>query len=789
MVIRALDRKLLRDLRRIWAQSLAIALVLGCGVMVLVLAHSSERALTQTRDAYYERNRFADVFASATRAPQSLTAEIAKIEGVASVESRISFPVVLDLPGMAEPAMARVLSLPAAGDPVLNIPLLRSGRMPDPLRRDEVVLSENFAAANALRPGDPLRAILNGTLQDLTVTGTVLSPEFIYLIGPGTMMPDDRRYGLIWMGQDAAAAAQDLVGAFNEVSLQLTRNASPSAAIAALDRLLAPYGGTGAYGRDRQTSHSFLQSELDQLAAMAVILPPIFLIVSAFLVNMVLARLIALERPQIGLLKAIGYTNREITAHYLKMSIGIGIGGVLAGWGSGIWFGGKITALYADFYRFPFLIYTPGVQAFALSGALGIATVLAGAARSAMASARLSPAIAMSPPAAPMFRRGWVDAAGRTLHLRQTTMMILRSLTRWPGRAAVTMFGVAASVSVLIAAFFTFDAMNQMVDEVFYQTNRQHLTLQLNSNRPLAAVQSALALPGVLAAEGAYGLPVRLSHGAKSQLVGMEALAPGATLMRLIDTQGRALAPAPQGLTLPEGLAETLGVIPGQRVTVEFLVPPRETHDITVTALVRQSLGQTAYMAEPALFALLRQSPQINRVNLLVDDAALPALYAAVKHAPAISGAMLWTDVRRQFDDTMQENLMRTVLIYSVLGVLITVGVVYNAARIQLSERSHELASLRVLGFTRAEVGYVLVGELMLLTLAAIPLGCVAGYGFAALVTSGFSTDMIRIPLVVTRQTYGLASAIVLGAALASALVVRRRLDRVDIVTALKRRE
>lgn len=787
--MRALDRKLLRDLRRIWAQTLAIALVLGCGIMVLVLAQGAERALTETRDAYYERNRFADVFASATRAPQTLAGEIAQIEGVALVETRISFAVVLDLPGMVEPAMGRVLSLPATGAPVLNIPLLRAGRWPDPLHPDEVALSESFAQANGLHPNDSLRAVLNGKMRTLTVTGLMLSPEFIYLIGPGTMMPDDLHYGLIWMGQDAAAAANDLAGAFNEVSLQLTRNAAPDSVIAALDLLLAPYGGTGAYARDRQTSHAFLQSELDQLAAMAFILPPVFLIVSAFLVNMVLGRLIALERTQIGLLKAVGYTRAEIAGHYLKMSIGIGIIGVLLGWGAGVWLGQGMTAIYARFYRFPYLIYAPGSGAFVVSGLLGIATVLLGALRSVRASVRLSPAVAMAPPAPPMFRRGWVDVLGRGLRLRQTTMMILRSISRWPGRAAVTLFGVAASVAVLIASFFSFDAMAQMVDEVFTQTNRQHVTLQLVGSRPLSAVQAGYALPGVLSVEGAYGLPVRLSHGPKSRLVGMEALAEGAALVRLLDADGHVVVPPGEGLTLPEGLAETLGVGPGDFVSMALLVPPRETYDVPVTAVIRQSLGQTSYISDPALFALLRQAPQVNRLDLLVDEAQLPALYAAVKQAPAVSGVMLWRDVRRQFDATMNENLLRMTLIYSALGVLITVGVVYNAARIQLSERAHELASLRVLGFSRAEVGYVLVGELMLLTLVAVPLGWLAGTGFAALVTQGFSTDMIRIPLVITKATYALASVIVIAAALGSALLVRRRLDRVDIATALKQRE
>jgi putative ABC transport system permease protein len=789
VVIRALDRKLLRDLRRIWAQTLAIGLVLACGIMVLVLANGTQQSLSETRSAYYERHRFADIFASAIRAPRGLMTEIAALDGVALAEARIGFSAVLDIAEMQEPASGQILSLPAAGAPRLNVPLLRTGRMPDPLRAHEVVLGEPFALAHDLQPGATLRAILNGQLRELTVTGHVLSPEFIYTIGPGALMPDDRRFGLIWMNETAAAAASDLDGAFNEVALGLARGADAAAVIAALDRLLAPYGGTGAHGRDQQMSHAFLQSELDQLAAMAVVLPPIFLVVSAFLVNMVLGRLIALERQQIGLLKAVGYSTRAVSVHYLKLSLGIGVVGILIGWVAGWWLGRQMTVIYAEFFRFPWLIYVPNPGPFIVSGVLGMATVLLGALRAVWASVRLPPAVAMSPPAPPLFRRGWIDTAGRLLRLRQTTMMILRSVTRWPGRAMITVFGVTASVSVLVASFFTFDAMDLMVDEMFYQANRQHVTLLLAGPRTTAAVQDAASLPGVLTAEGAFAVPVRLHHGHLSRLTALQARSPDAALSRLLDDAGRRVELPDNGVVLPQGLAAQLGVGPGDRVRVELLSAPRETWEVPVGAVIRQTIGQDIHMAAPALFALMRQVPQVNQLHLLVDDHDLPALHAQVKATPAIAGLVLWSDVRRQFEETIRENLWVSATIYSVLGMLITIGVIYNAARIQLSERAHELASLRVLGFTRAEVGYVLVGELMLLTLLAVPLGWFAGYGFAALVAAGFSTDIVSLPLVVERRTYALASLIVLVTSLGAALVVRRRLDRIDIVSALKAKE
>ncbi len=787
--MRALDRKLMRDLRRIWAQALAIALVMACGVSVLVLAHGSLHTLTETRDTYYERNRFADIFAGAVRAPEALAADIAGIGGVAQVETRIAEHMILDMPGMVEPGMARVFSLPADGAPVLNVPLLRQGRLPDPLSPDEVALSEPFADAHGLRPGDGFSAIMGGRLRDLRVTGTVLSPEYIYTIGPATLFPDDRRFGLFWMSHAGTAAAFDLDGAFNDLALRLVPGTDPAPVIAALDDLLAPYGGTGAHGRDRQTSHAFLQQELDQIATLARIMPPVFFIVSAFLVNMVVGRLVTLERQQIGLLKAVGYSTGEVAAHYLKLSAGIGLGGVLIGWGAGWWLADALARLYGEYFRFPYLIGQAALWPYAVSGGLALATVLAGAMRAVWATARLSPAVAMSPPAPPTFSRGMVDAAGQRLRLRQTTMMILRSVTRWPGRASVTLLGTAASVAVLVGSLFFYDAVEVMMDEMFTLSNRQHLSLTLTTAQTRGALIDARNLPGVLDVEGGYTLPVRLMNGPREKLVALEARGEGAELVRVLDRRGRAVGIPPGGVVLPQLLAQEIGAGAGDLIGVEFMAETRETHVLPVAAIIRQTLGEAAYIHEDTLFSLLRQAPRVNRINLMADTAELPALYAQVKATPAIGGVALWSEVQAQFRREIDESLMTVVFIYALLGILIAVGVIYNAARIQLAERTHELVSLRVLGFTRAEVGFVLVGEIMLLAVIGLPVGLAAGYGLAALTAGQMSSQMFEIPLVVSGPTYAWSAIIVFVSALISVLMVRRRLDRVDLVSALKQKE
>jgi len=786
--VRALDRKLLRDLRRVWAQTLAIAAVLSAGIMMLVSMQMTQRTLDGTRQAYYDRSRFGEVFVGASRAPRAIMAEIGAIDGVAQAEGRISFNAVLDIEDMSDPATALVVSLPPDGAR-LNVPLVRRGRLPNPDQADEVAINEPFGQAHGLEPGSTFRAILNGRQRVLRVTGWLLSPEFIYTIAPGSLMPDDRRYGVVWMGQAAAEAALNMGGAVNDIAVRLSRGGDERAVIAALDDILDPFGGTGAYARDRQISNAFLDGEMQQLTVLSTFLPPVFMIVAAFLVNMVLGRVIKQERTQIGLLKAVGYSTADIAWHYLKLALLIGIIGIALGWGLGIWLGFAMIALYGEFFRFPFILYDFSAAALALSALLASLTVILGGLRAVWGSVSLPPATAMSPPAPPSYSRGLIDRLLDWLGFRQTTMMIFRSIVRWPGRASITLFGVMTSVALLVSTYFMFDAINVLADTMFTSANRQHVTLVLNRGAPQRAVTDALTLPGVRQAEGAYSMPARLIFGHRERLSGVQAQFPGNTLARVIDDDGAVVSMPAEGLVMPQSLAARLGVSVGDIVRVEMLAPPREVLELPVAMLFAQGLGQEAHISAAALFAAMRVAPQVNSINLLIRPEELPALNDAIKDTPAVAGLTNWADVRRQFDATLSENLVTMLTIQTLVGLITAIGVVYNAARIQLSERRHELATLRVLGFSRGEVGFVLVGEMMLLTLVAIPLGWALGYYLASLLVTAMSNDLMQMPFVITRRTYALAAVAVTLGSLGAVLLVRRRLDRVDLVMALKARE
>ncbi len=811
--MRVLDRKLYRDLGRLWAQALAIALVMACGVATLILSVGAYRSLEDTRSAFYDRYRFGTVFASATRAPNHLRSRIENISGVASAELRIVKPVLIDVIGMREPASGIVVSIPEFRDPSVNRLYLRQGRLPEAGRENEVAVVETFADAHEFRPGDTFEAIMNGRKRPLKIVGTVLSPEYIYAIGPGDMVPDPRRYGVFFMSQKALGGLFDMEGAFNDVSLATVRDAELRAIIDDLDALLKPYGGTGAHDREDQISHAFLDSELNQLQAMSSIIPPIFLLVAAFLVNMIMSRLIALEREQVGLLKALGYGNLTIGGHYAKLVVAIALVGLVIGSTAGLWLGRGLTRLYAEFFSFPFLIFRQSIDLYILAGSVTVAAALAGAVKAIWSTVALPPAVAMSPPAPTTYRSFFFGRLQRLGILSQLSVMAVRHLIRWPVRSFLTTLGTSLSVALLITSLFAYDSIDFMIDTIFFQADRQDATLSFSQDLSPNALFAVAALPGVIKAEPFRRTAVKLRNGHRELRMAILGVPENANLSRILDLDLNPMQAPQAGMVISERVAEKLDLRPGDFVEVELMERnnrivevevgrlaqgpvgrpdtggPATPGAIAVSGLAQSYVGLTAYMRSEALDRLLRDGRQVSGARIQVDSARLPALYSEIKRTPAIASIALQGVSRTRFRETIEQNITTSTTVYITLAIIITFGVIYNSARIQLSERARELASLRVFGFTRAEVSSVLMIELSIIVLLAQPLGWLLGYGLSWMVVQGFANDLFRIPLVVSAQTFAYSSLVVVAAALVSALIVRRRVDRLDLIRVLKTRE
>lgn len=783
----ALDRKLLRDLLHLRGQVLAVALVVTCGVAMFVTLRSMHRYLMNTQASYYEQYRFADLFAALKRAPLSVAGRIAELPGVTAVEPRIVVDVLLDVPGLAEPATGRLVSIPRDRHPALNDLYLRRGRWI--AGRDEVMVSEAFARANKLEIGDTLGAVIHGRWERLRIVGLALSPEYIYEIrGGGDVFPDNRRFGVIWMGYEPLAAAFDLQGAFNDVTLKLAPGASEPATLERLDRLLARWGGLGAYGREDHVSHRFVSDEIQETQVTSVTIPAIFLSVTAFLLHIVMSRLVSTQRDQIAVLKAFGYGNRAIGAHFLKLALGPVLLGAAAGSGLGLWLAVELAKVYARFYQFPVVRYEPEPSIVVLAVGIAGGAALFGAWDAARRAMALPPAEAMRPEAPARYHAGWLERLA-SRHVTPETRILLRNLERKPWKAALSVLGIALAGSIVILGWYAFDAIERMKDVQFHAVQREDVTVVLREASSARALHALAGLPGVLRAEPFRVVAARFRHGPRSYRSALQGVDPNGELRRIVDSDARPHAVPPEGVLLTTYLARKLNVRPGDRITVEVLEGARPVREVRVAGVVDEMIGLSAYMDLSALNRLLREGGTVSGAWLAVDAPARKGLYARLKRMPAVTGVGVREAALRGFEKTIAESFWISLSMLITFACVIAFGVIYNGARIALSERGRELASLRILGFSRAEVAAMLLGEQGVLTLLALPLGAGLGFGVCALLVYRFQSDLFRLPLVVSGRTLLYAFLTVAVSAVASGLAVRHRLDRIDLVEVLKTRE
>ena len=785
-----LNRKLFRDLWLIRGQAFAIIMVVAAGIAMYASMLGTLGGLEDSRRAYYARERFADLFASAKRAPERVADRLAALPGVAMVETRVRTMAVIDLPGVVEPASGVVLSLPDHGEPSLNRPVLRSGRWPAPGSDHEVLLLEPMAEKNGLKPGDVIRATLNGHREALTIAGIVLSPEFVYVLPPGQMAPDDRLFGVVWMRRAALAGVMDMTGAFNDVALALTVDADADALKPQVDRILDPYGGHRSYGRDEQDSNVYLNAEIDGLRSMGRVLPFAFLGVAVFLLHMVTGRILEQERQQIGLIMAFGYRDAAIAWHYGKMVLVIVLIGMAVGTAAGGWIGHGLTALYGQFFRFPYLYFDMPTSVYGTSFLLAVGAGALGVIGAVRRVVRLAPAEAMAPPPPSNYRHGLFERLRPARWAGNMGGMVLRHLIHRPGRAALTWLGLALAMGLNIGSMFTMDAVQVMLSMQFDRLERSDALVTLTDIRERGVVHDFKVLPGVLYAEPMRSVPATLSFGSRHKRLAVSGVPKGSRMVEVIGLDGRALPLPPDGLILSESLADQLRAGPGDRVTVAFDAYSKHTVDPPVVAIASGYIGQAAYMDLAALNRAAGDGDVISGARLAVDDTHEVPLYRALKDRPAVQGVSLRSTLLASVEETIATSFTIMTVAASLFAAVIAVGIIYNEARVTLSERRRELASLRVLGFRRSEVSVVLLAELAILTLLAVPLGGVVGYWLAWLMANtAYQNELLTIPLVIRPHTYGFAAAVLLVSAAVSALLVRRRIDRLDLVAELKTRE
>jgi putative ABC transport system permease protein len=789
-MISPLDRKLLRDLSRMKGQVLAVSLVMACGLAMMIMTRSLILTLESTRSAYYQKNAMADVFATLKRAPLSAAERLKTLPGVAAVETRVVVDVTLDLPGLSEPATGHLVSLPEDGGPQkLNRVFLRTGRFPRPDERREVVLGESFATENGLQPGDSLVAVINGRRETLTICGIGLSPEFVFEARAGETLPDHKRFSVIWMNYRALAVAYNMDGACNDVCLDLAPGAPAEPVIEEMDRLLARYGAGGAFTREDQASAQRIDDELRVLHSLAVAYPLVFLSVAAFMVNAVLSRIVRLQREQIAQMKALGYSSRQVGAHYLKFVLVIGVLGTAIGGIAGYRLGEGLLGLYTEFFRFPELTYRMDYGALGLALGISLGASVLGVLTVVRQAVKLPPAEAMRPEPPADFRPSFFERIGLTRFFSPAFRMALRNIERRPWQALFTSAGLALATGLMVLPGAMSDSIDHLLTFQWNSQERQDVIVFLTEPAGGKGFHDLEHLPGVIRAEPVRSVPARLKFAHHQRKLSVTGIPRGADLNRPLDKNERPIAMPEDGLLMSAKLAEILGARIGDEVRVEVLEGRRPAVDVPIRGLVEDFAGVAAYMDIEALRRILKEGETVNGAYLAVDHKHWDTFMREVKDTPRAAFVMVKRDQLAAFRKTTGNNIGIIRKLYFVLATIVAFGVVYNSARIALSERSRELATLRVVGFSLPEVRGVLVGELAMLVLLALPAGLLFGRSLAIFIMSSFSTETVRMPILINHSTYAIAVVVVVTASVCSFALVSRMLAKLDLVGVLKARD
>lgn len=784
-----LHAKLMRDLWRIRAQALAIMVVIAIGVALQVMMSGFVTSLTQTRDAYYERHQLSDIFAPVVRAPNYVSAQLEEVAGIRAVETRISTFASINVATLEFSVSAQVLSLPLDGRRHLNEVRLTSGRFPTKERSSEVLLLNSFATAHRIVPGDSIEVTLNGVRRILDVVGTAQSPEFIYFSAPGEFIPDDARFGVIWMGRTALAAAMDLEGAFNEALISLLRGANERAVLDGVDQVLEPFGTPGAYGLDDFPSDRFLSEEISGLEVTARTVPPVFMLVSAFLLYIVVSRMIRSEREEIGLIKAFGYSNTEVASHYLQLALFVATGGAALGFLMGVVLGRLMVPVYTTYYKLPFLLFRLEFASFAYGMLLSLGVAGIGGLLALRGVVGLTPAEAMRPPTPPDFSRSVSFRQGVLRRLDQPTRMVIRRLFRQPLRMLGAVAGIAAGMALSLSMLIIYEGFDQAIDQTFNVVDRSDATVSFVSNAPPKTIYELERMPGISVAEPVRFVPVVFRNGVRTYKGSITGLSPEPELNRALDATLRPIVLPPEGVVLSVPLAEILDVGIGDVLTLEIREGRQPNVTTHVAGIADSLIGSPAFMDLDALGRHTGSAERLSGAFISITDGWEGTVYGDLKDTPAIAGISLRSEAEKAFQKVMDEGAGSARFVMGLMAFAITFGIVYNVARVAQDESARDLASLRVMGFSHGEASFVLLGELAVVTLIALPIGIGLGSLLSHQIAAGFSTDLYQVPVVYAPKAIGSSISVVVAAAAFSGWLVQRSIRGSDITLALKTRE
>jgi len=787
-------KKLLRTIWKTKGQFIAMVAIVTIGISIYISVTTAYLNLTGSQHKFYRDNNFAEHYFHLGRAPEEIIHRIAELPGVDLVSGRIQkdVPVFKD---NNERATARVTgySLPLGKE--VNGLQVTSGRLFEEHSVGggiEILVDPGYAEANGIAEGDAVVIGAEGRKVTLRVTGTAISPEFVYAVKDLTSFaPEPKSFGVIMISEHQAQQIFHLNGQINQVLVTFKPGADRAEIVGKIKDMLEPYGVLTDYPQKDQLSHALLEGELDGLRVMSVFMPVLFLGIAAAIQFVLLGRMIKNQRLQIGIMKALGYSSTAVIMYYTSYALLITMLGALIGIVLGVYFASYFSDLYGMFFRLPQAIGAINIRAVINSVLLGI---FVGGGAGILASRRvlkIQPAESMRPE--PPKKSGAILLERFSFfwkRLSASWRMSLRSVMRNKVRFGLVVMGVIGAVSMLLLSVFMNDAVDYMIDIHYYKQTRHDYLIRFTGLVKEHELLNLARLDGVYLAEPLLELPVKIHYNGKAEDDLIKGLDPLTKLKAVYDAAGREIPLPEEGIVISNVSAKKLGVAVGDVVTVESLLGQGPSHltQVKVVGINTILIGSESYSSLHQANKLIREGGLISAAMLKTDPGLQAALEDTMNDMTGIASILSRQKELGNFNELMGSMIyMMGIMVFFALALGFVI--VYNASVMSFNERLREMASLRVVGFTRGEISGLLFKETALQSLLGIALGLPLGNMMINSYIASMSTDLYTMPIIIYPSTYFYTAAGGVLFVMIGHFFAVRGVKKLDLVEVLKSRE
>ena len=792
--MRVLTKKLLRGLTLKKGQFIAVVSVVAIAIMLFIAMSNSYQNLRSSQLDFYNKNHFADYYFQVVKAPDRIIKQIENVPGVNKASGRITEDLAL-IKADDSRATARIVTYDLEDENSLNSLYMLSGRIfssNSPSGEIEAVVDPQFMAANRLLPGDQISIVKEGRKINVRVVGSATGPEFIYVVKDAvTMFPDPEIFGIVMLPNRQAQQVFNMSGQINQVLIDINPGVKEDEIVKEIEEILTPYGLLASYPRDDQISHSMLEAEIDGLQSIASVLPVIFLLIAAAIQFVIIRRMIKTQRSQIGIMKAIGYKNREIKGHYIIFSLLVGICGALAGTIFGLLISSYITDMYAMFFNLPEKILGYNLQV--IGYAFLLSTVIsAGAGWSAANTvAGIQPAESMRPETPKISSHSRMESMSFVWsRLTPQWKMSIRSIRRNKGRFIVTLLGVVFAVTLMMMAFGTNDSVNYMMAKHFDLDRKYDLQVSFSNPVKEGDLLELSRLQGVEQVEGYFDLPVKISYQGRSEDELLTAYPLDLQLKNIFDSRNQPIKVPESGIMINKNTALKLGVKAGDEVTVETLLPmgPNHIEKIKIAGLNTQMFGGGSYINLQAANRIIKESGLVSGAMIKIEPGMEKQVENEVNKMMKVS-SMLNREKERENLMSMMGSTVFVVGIMVLFAIILGFAIIYNSSAISFNEREQEFASLKVLGFKSEEVSGILLKENILQCMLGIIIGLPAGGFLTKAYLTSLSNDLYDMPAAVYPLSYLLSALGAVAFVIVAYRLAVRGIDRLNLVEVLKNRD